>query len=611
MKYEVTSPDGQRFEVTAPDGATQEQVLAYAQSQFTTKKLGVNMADLVPGQKSNAPVGPERPVQESSVPRALNAFGPAEAVLSMGTGAVGGLAGNVAGVARTLTSGNFGSRAGIQQGIDTARTVSDALTYRPRTTSGQEGVAMVGNFLDATKLAGLGPTEAIAASALAGPVLQQGRNVAGNLSLPKLPSADPGGVPFMSQYGAAGAASSSIPAMRVERAGQLPVPIKLTKGQAIRTFEQQQFEREAAKNPTIGAPLRDHFAVQNEQILQNFDAWVDQTGGMAGGLRATGQAVSDAVVSKANRAKLEVRAAYEKARAAGETQEPVSVAPLQAYLEHTKPESINAQVLASADAKLAQVSKNGVASINDLEELRKMVGKLGSKDSTNAHYSKELRNLIDSMTDGVGGQEYKRARKLRADYAKEFENVGVIDRLLSTKPGTNDRAVAYEDVFRHSILSGSLDDVRAVRRTLQTSGEKGQQAWRDLQGQTVQYLKEEITKSAQLDQRGNSVVSAHRLNTLVTELDKDGKLDFVFGKKGAQQIRDINDIAKDVLTAPPGSVNTSNTASVLIGLLDTVVSGSVGLPVPVGTAIHQGAKYVKGQKMRGRVSEALSYGQQQ
>lgn len=38
MKYEITSPDGQRFEVTAPDGASQDQILAYAQSQFQPKE---------------------------------------------------------------------------------------------------------------------------------------------------------------------------------------------------------------------------------------------------------------------------------------------------------------------------------------------------------------------------------------------------------------------------------------------------------------------------------------------------------------------------------------------------------------------------------------------
>lgn len=37
-KYQVTSPDGQKFEVTAPDGATQDQVLAFAQAQFSAQK---------------------------------------------------------------------------------------------------------------------------------------------------------------------------------------------------------------------------------------------------------------------------------------------------------------------------------------------------------------------------------------------------------------------------------------------------------------------------------------------------------------------------------------------------------------------------------------------
>lgn len=33
-RYELTSPDGKRFEITAPDGASQDEVLAYAQSQW-------------------------------------------------------------------------------------------------------------------------------------------------------------------------------------------------------------------------------------------------------------------------------------------------------------------------------------------------------------------------------------------------------------------------------------------------------------------------------------------------------------------------------------------------------------------------------------------------
>lgn len=39
-KFEITSPDGKRYEVTAPDGASQEQVLAYAQQQFSPQTSG-------------------------------------------------------------------------------------------------------------------------------------------------------------------------------------------------------------------------------------------------------------------------------------------------------------------------------------------------------------------------------------------------------------------------------------------------------------------------------------------------------------------------------------------------------------------------------------------
>ena len=34
--YEVTSPDGQAFEINAPDDATEEQVMAYAKTQFAS-----------------------------------------------------------------------------------------------------------------------------------------------------------------------------------------------------------------------------------------------------------------------------------------------------------------------------------------------------------------------------------------------------------------------------------------------------------------------------------------------------------------------------------------------------------------------------------------------
>ena len=122
--------------------------------------------------------------------------------------------------------------------------------------------------------------------------------------------------------------------------------------------------------------------------------------------------------------------------------------------------------------------------------------------------SKFLGSLIDDSTEGIGGNLYQDARKLRANYAREFENVGVVDKLLSKKAGTTDRAVALEDVFNHAILKGSVDDVRAISRTLKRAGPEGQQAYRELLAQTLEHMREGITKNIQRDANNNPIVSA-------------------------------------------------------------------------------------------------------
>lgn len=545
--------------------------------------------DQIPGN-----VTPLAQIPSSTTPM----LGALDAALAAGTGLFGGMVGQVAGVGRSLLGGKLGTAEGVRSGEETARDVSRALTYRPRTETGQGLLEGLAGLLDATKLSGLPPAEGVT---LANLLPQAARQAASKI--PALPTREPAPMVGM------GSAMTDIDRLRNERAQQLPVPLPLTKGMLSRDFEQQRFERETAKAGPIGEPLRERHADLNQKILQNFDAFVEQTGAESGGLRATGQIVNDVIVNKAKIAKGQINAAYEKARQSGEMQQPVSVAPLLEYVESHRPEAINAPIIASLEAKVNAVAKNGAATVNDLEEVRKMVGALSGKDATNAHFGKEINGLIDGLTEGAGGDAYKRARSLRLKYAKEFEDVGVIDKMMSTKPGTRDRAVAYEDVFSHSILKGSLDDVRSVRKTLQTAGADGQQAWRELQGQTVQHIKDEMTKSATTDVRGNTVASADKLNRVIRELDKDGKLDFVFGKQGAQQMRDITEAAKDVLTFPPGSVNTSNTTSVLLGALGNAAVGR--MPTAAAQLITTIRSAKASNAMKKRVAESLAPPQDQ
>jgi hypothetical protein len=405
--------------------------------------------------------------------------------------------------------------------------------------------------------------------------------------------------------------------LRQAKAEELPVPIKLTEGQKTRQFEQTRFERETAKLPEVGEPLRERFATQNKQLTQNLDAFIDATGAEAPDLRSIGVAVDKALRDRAARDKVRIRTLYKEAEKAGELEAPVVLSEVAEFLTLNKPEAAVANVLGFAKNKAIQLgiaaedaSGNLVAQpapLKNIELFRRSINSATNAEPTNIRFASELKGIIDTATEGLGGNLYKQARQARARYAHDYENIGVVKQLLNLKRGSEDRAVALEHVLNRSIIepSTSLDTVRQVRRLLQTEGDAGKQAWRELQGGTLQHIKDQALKNVAPDQFGNRIVSPAQLDRVITQLDKTGKLDFVFGKKGAEQLRTVNDVAKDVLTVPPGTVNTSNTASVLAGLMDVAISGTSGVPAPVMTSFRLLSKSIKDAKTRARVKRAL------
>jgi hypothetical protein len=236
-----------------------------------------------------------------------------------------------------------------------------------------------------------------------------------------------------------------------------------------------------------------------------------------------------------------------------------------------------------------------------------MVNALSGDTPSNMAFGKQIKNQIDLSTVGKGGELYQKARKLRENYSREFENVGFVDKLLSKKSGTTDRAVALEDVFDHSIMKGSLDDVRSIGRTLKRAGPEGEQAWRELQGQTIEQMKAAVTKNIQRDEAGNPIVSPRQLDSFVKNLDADGKLDYIFGKKGAQEIRDLRDTAITVYS-PVAGINQSNTASALTQALDRIRGSALSkLPMGVGSLYEVGAEIATKKKLGKQVQEAVDF----
>lgn len=681
--------------------------------------------------------------------------GAGETALTLATGATGGtvgmIGGTLKGLAEQILSGKFGTPEAAKLVEQEAMKGAQALTYAPRTEAGQEMARETGQFLAETippVIPVVGPPGAVmsgiraaqpavattarqattAARQAAAPVVQAVKETAQTaaskakqaVGLEAPPRATPG------TPGSAGAMGVDMATQRAMKAQELPVPIKLTEGQKTRQFEDVRFERETAKLPEVGEPLRERFAQQNQQLRQNLDAFIDMTGAQAGESefrRATGMAVNEALRNRAARDKARIRVLYKEAEKAGEMQAPVSTKQVVDVLNASQSAESTAPVLTAAKRELirlggaaedangqlvpikptasapgslpvgettlkpgvdgavwltkdperatryarqaaeknggepvvvrvreseapqdptnfgddytrsvagaipieskivgkvvpeegywyhgtSQQKSSGGMSLANMEQLRKFVNKVTGNDPTNVKFASDLKRSIDASTEGLGGNLYQQARAARARYAADYENIGLVKNLLGFKRGTTDRAIALEEVLNRSIIDPgtSLDTVRQIRRLLQTEGPKGMQAWKELQGGTLQYIKEEALRNVAPDQFGNRIVSPAQLDRVITNLDKNGKLDFVFGKKGAEQLRTINDVAKDVLTVPPGTVNTSNAASVLAGLMDVAISGTSGVPAPVMTSFRLMTKGIKDAKTRARVKRAL------
>lgn len=413
-----------------------------------------------------------------------------------------------------------------------------------------------------------------------------------------------------------GAQQVDVETQRRERAASLPVPIELTKGQATRDFEQQQFEKETAKDGKTGAPLREQFADQNAKVKANLDALYDLTGAEMPDVRGAGKRVVDALAARAAEVKRDVDAEYAKAREAGEMAEEVDTTALVTKLRDIEPSAANAGVIKTAEAELVRLGGAtraddgslvpGKLSLDRLEELRKTVGVGGRKDATNAHFAGEIRQAIDMSTEDAGGDIYRGARAKYRDYAEEFKSRKIVAQLIETKRGTDERKTALEDVVKRTVHDGSVEEITKLRDTLRGAGLDGQQAWREIQGQVIDEIREATFRNVSRNERGDPVASVAGMDRAIKRLDRDGKLDLVFGKKGAEILRDLRDLTSDVYTAPPGSVNFSNTAGALRNMVDQLATyGLTGLPVPAREMMLSIRRMFQARGLRKKVAEAL------
>ncbi|NDC17515.1 MAG: lytic transglycosylase domain-containing protein [Actinobacteria bacterium] len=539
--------------------------------------------------------------------------GAGETGLNVLTGALAVPAGAVAGIYETLTGGKYGTKEGIEQTTPPAAGVqAPAAPPSPATNLNIPPARRA--ELQAQMTA---KPQQMAPQDIA---TMQAQFEARKAGLPQAPAPATPEVPITPLPGTneearkligVGAAEVTPEKLRVQRAKELPIPIELSKDQATRDPADVRFARETAKDPVLGQALQAKYADDNLKIQKNLDHFVETSGAELTGAAPgeVGQLLVNAIGPYQKARKTAITSAYDTARAAGEMDAPIQVNRLSDFVEKNQSAAKNAPVISAVGSEIKRLAKDGEISINDLEEIRKMANVLAQDSGPNAHYGRQAIRIIDKMTDGKGGKLYQRARRLNAEYMNEFEDTPVVKNILAMKRGTTQRAVAIEDLIEKSMLKGPRSDVVQLFNTLQKAGPEGQQMINEMRGYVAQRIKDEATKGVGRDINGMPYVSTQGLNKMIVDLDRSGKLELLFGKKGAEQYRTLNEVTKDLQTVPVGITNPSGTASTMLAAMAEMgaQTAMTGVPLPVAMIGKQIYGKVQTNKKLNKIRDFVEY----
>ena len=486
--------------------------------------------------------------------------------------------------------------------------------YQPRTQTSREILGAVGEFLQpitgalpptlgsvGTSLNALAPAAMMQAGAVARPAITQAtapaRNALANVMTREQQ-------PAMVGMGAASTAEDLMRQQRLEQFG-----IRATAGEREKNLAKQQFESDVQRGALPGvsedvkAELGRQYGAfkvgQKQDILNQFERMTEEVGGTIDRStpRAVGTVVDKALVKQYQDKLKKVDQAYQAARDSGETKQIVDTAKLEQWLADNAPEAISVPQIQTISAKLDALKKitGNQVSIDDLENIYKSAGNLAEGNPSAARFMGQVKGVINDMTEGAGGDLYRAARTERKQLAKQFEDVNRVDQLLSTKAGKTDRKVALDDVYNHVVLDGSLEEMRTVTSLLKKTPE-GQQAYKELQGYTLQRMKDLLLKQG--DETDN--IRLNNFNNFVTQLDREDKLGYMFGKTGRDTLLDLKKSIADVMVKEPGAVNYPNTAGAVLRGLEALQKLPFKIP---GT--QTAAEFARERQYKKQLQESL------
>jgi hypothetical protein len=421
-----------------------------------------------------------------------------------------------------------------------------------------------------------------------------------------------------------GAAELSAGKLRQAKAQELLVPMDLPRDIVTRNFADINWAREKAKDAITGEPLRQNYSKLNKQLIDNLDAEIYATGAQKTGVDRgdLGQDLANVVGTYKKDRYQTVKDAYTAADNAGETLQQVPYKPVLDYIENIKskrPTQYDQNPIlkmVEEDIKANDPNSTGSINLRQYEDIRALINAETEYGTSNGFHGNKIRDQIDTVTKDAGGTLYKEARALNSRYMKEFEENPAIRDITAIKKGTTERKVAVEELVENSMLKGPRSRVEELFKTLDNAGPEGQAMINELRGVVAEQIKNESIKGVSRDINGNPIVTPTGLNNIITKLDKSGKLDLIFGKKGAERYRTLNDVAIDVKTVPEGSVNYSGTAANLKNMAaqittDLATSALTGVPAPITTVGTMLYKNQQNKKELNKINEFINYGKEQ
>jgi len=570
------------------------------------KNIGLGSAAAIPGAENVV-----TNVKQPEVSMRDRIMGVIETPLAIGATLGGAAIAPIVGAVGTLTSGKYGTQEGIRAGEEAMK----AVQYQPRTQTAREALGAIGEFLQpvtnalpptlgatGTTLNALAPASMMQANAMARPAIVQAtapvRNALANVMTREQQ-------PAMAGMGAANTAEDLMRQQRLEQFG-----IRATAGEREKNLAKQQFESDVQRGALPGvseeakAELGRQYGAfktgQKQDILNQFERMTEEVGGTIDRStpRAVGTVVDKALVKQYQDKVKKVDEAYQAARDSGETKQIVDTAQLEKWLADNAPEAISVPQIQTIGAKLDALKKitGNQVTIDDLENIYKSAGNLAEGNPSAARFMGQVKGVINDMTEGAGGDLYRAARTERKQLAKQFEDVNRVDQLLSTKAGKTDRKVALDDVYNHIVTDGSLEEMRTVTSLLKKTPE-GQQAYKELQGYTLQKMKDLLLKQG--DETDN--IRLNNFNNFVTQLDREDKLAYMFGKTGRDTLLDLKKTIGDVMVKEPGAVNYPNTAGAVLRGLEALQKLPFKIP---GT--KTAAEFARERQYKKQLAESLN-----